>query len=244
MENLKEELDRVVTFLQPYLSLANSHTVDFIVNDSWRCITPDDIRIKVDSNNVQNVLKDFWYHELDRKCPIHQFLEEAKKYVLESTSFCVNLEKLSLCTRKENIVKVTEFMSDKKQHEVEIMSQFVADVASSSNTSLIVDIGSGKGYLTSVLALQHGLKILGMDCSRVNIKGAAKTTMKLEVNFSIFHFYTNVANYFSDFFRKNGKSTKELQTFPKTSTLQLQKPSKNRALVTKNIITNIVGDRQ
>lgn len=182
MEHLKEELDLIITFLKPYLPLANSHTVDFIVNDLWPRVISDDVRLEVDSNQVQNVLNNFWLHGGERSCQINRFLDEAKKYTLEDTNFCVNRGQLDFRSeRTENTVKITEFMSNKKLHEVECMSQFVADVAAMSKCSLIMDIGSGKGYLTSVLALQYGIKILGMDCNQININGAKKTTMKLEV---------------------------------------------------------------
>lgn len=190
MHNLKKELDRIIDYLTPYLSLVNSHTVDFIVNDSWQSVIPEDIRTEVNSNVVSNILNDFWKSESNdnSNSVLRAFIEEAKLFELPNSKFCFDREELNFTSRlsTKNAVKITEFMSNKKLHEVECMGEFVAEVASISSVSLTVDIGSGKGYLTSVLTLQHGLKTLGMDCSQVNINGAVKTTMKIEVFLSLF----------------------------------------------------------
>jgi 2-polyprenyl-3-methyl-5-hydroxy-6-metoxy-1,4-benzoquinol methylase len=76
---------------------------------------------------------------------------------------------------------IEQFMTQKKIHEVEVMSQMVAALACISHASHVVDVGGGKGYLSSILALHHGLKVLGVDSSQVNTHGAAKRTQKLEV---------------------------------------------------------------
>ena len=36
----------------------------------------------------------------------------------------------------------------------------------------VVDLGSGKGYLSSTLALQHGLDVIGIDSQQGNTHGA------------------------------------------------------------------------
>lgn len=182
MDILKEELDRVLNYIQPYLTLANTHTVDFIVNDTWQQVVPNYIKIPTESNGVRNILRAFYNNESSAES-IKHFIQEADKYELKHSRFYKHREKLNFASDEKSkpSVKITEFMSVKKLHEVESMSQFVANISSLSDTSLIVDIGSGKGYLTSVLALQHHFKILGIDCSQTNIIGATKTTMKLEV---------------------------------------------------------------
>ncbi|XP_021941745.1 methyltransferase-like protein 25 [Zootermopsis nevadensis] len=72
-------------------------------------------------------------------------------------------------------------MTLKKIHEVEAMSQLVAALARVSQAAHVVDVGGGKGYPTSILALHYGFRILGVDSSQVNTHGAVKRTMKLEI---------------------------------------------------------------
>ncbi|XP_065221546.1 probable methyltransferase-like protein 25 [Planococcus citri] len=187
MELLKEELNRVVDYVAPYLQLANSHTVDFIVNDTWQRVIPEEIRIHSDRIEVHDVLDAFYRNDSSITNLIQQFIEQATEHELKHSRYFKPIDELNFPKNgSKSSVKITEFMSAKKLHEVESMSQFVADVASLSNTSLIVDIGSGKGYLTSVLALQHRFKILGIDCSQTNITGATKTTMKLEKKWKVY----------------------------------------------------------
>jgi 2-polyprenyl-3-methyl-5-hydroxy-6-metoxy-1,4-benzoquinol methylase len=43
----------------------------------------------------------------------------------------------------------------------------------------MVDIGSGKGYLSSHLSLRHGLQVLGIDASKTNTDGATGRDLRL-----------------------------------------------------------------
>lgn len=45
----------------------------------------------------------------------------------------------------------------------------------------VMDLGSGKGYLSSSLVLQYGLNVLAMDSSPVNTTSALTRNTKLEV---------------------------------------------------------------
>ena len=43
----------------------------------------------------------------------------------------------------------------------------------------VLDIGSGKGYLSEHLALNYGLTVVGMDSQRTNTDGAHKRNQKV-----------------------------------------------------------------
>lgn len=45
----------------------------------------------------------------------------------------------------------------------------------------VLDAGDGKGYVSSRLALQYNMKVLGIDASEVNTEGSQKRMKKLEV---------------------------------------------------------------
>lgn len=122
----------------------------------------------------------------------------------------LKLSELNACTSFENMQKSRNilkdivpdllvdlefdtFMSSKKMHEVIKFSEIIAcscagvDVAknrdvnnSKEKIDNIVDVGSGKGYLSSFLALYYDLKVLAIDASEINTEGCAKRTAKLD----------------------------------------------------------------
>ncbi|KAI8326982.1 methyltransferase domain-containing protein, partial [Blakeslea trispora] len=58
-------------------------------------------------------------------------------------------------------------MSDKKVHEVELLSQLIKRVADQHNISSVIDLGSGQGYLSRALAFEYGFEVLAVDMSEV-----------------------------------------------------------------------------
>jgi hypothetical protein len=85
-------------------------------------------------------------------------------------------------------------MSAKKMHEVEIMSDLIAKLAlavgvreqDSEKMQYLVDVGSGKGYLSSFLTLLHQFRVLAIDSSSLNTSGCEKRSAKLEVTYLFF----------------------------------------------------------
>ena len=74
------------------------------------------------------------------------------------------------------------FMSEKKMHEVLKMSQCVTELCTSHNVKCLVDVGSGKAYLSQVLAaMQQDSCLLAIDSQSGNSKGAQKRSKNLEV---------------------------------------------------------------
>jgi hypothetical protein len=53
--------------------------------------------------------------------------------------------------------------SPKKREEMERMAAAVVGAASAVCTQNVVDVGSGKGYLSSLLAMEHGLRVLAVE---------------------------------------------------------------------------------
>lgn len=73
-----------------------------------------------------------------------------------------------------------EFMNSKKSHEVQSMSEVVARLAQHCGVKQVIDVGSGKGYLSSFLSLQYGLRVYGIDSSSTNTHGAQERIRKLK----------------------------------------------------------------
>ncbi|XP_026724280.1 methyltransferase-like protein 25 isoform X2 [Athene cunicularia] len=71
-------------------------------------------------------------------------------------------------------------MNNKKSHEVQMMSELVDNIANYCGVKQVIDIGSGKGYLSSFLSMQYDLKVYGIDSSNTNTNGAHERNRKLK----------------------------------------------------------------
>ncbi|KAI8075364.1 methyltransferase domain-containing protein [Gilbertella persicaria] len=69
-------------------------------------------------------------------------------------------------------------MSDKKIHEVELLSQLIKDVADQRDIHSIIDLGSGQGYLSRVLSFDYGFEVLAVDMSEIQTQGAIRFDQK------------------------------------------------------------------
>ena len=64
------------------------------------------------------------------------------------------------------------------------MSQVVLEMASTHNINTLLDLGSGKAYLSQVVTAQSkepDLRVLAVDSSQTNSNSASKRSHKLEV---------------------------------------------------------------
>ncbi|XP_015266938.1 PREDICTED: methyltransferase-like protein 25, partial [Gekko japonicus] len=77
-------------------------------------------------------------------------------------------------------MKTDDFMNNKKSHEVQLMSALVDGIAKYNGLNQVIDLGSGKGYLSSFLSMQCNLKVYGIDSSNTNTHGANERNRKLK----------------------------------------------------------------
>jgi hypothetical protein len=188
MEQLRSKLDEVIIYLKPYLPIANSHVVNFISNNFWETVIPSDIRKEVDLKGTEFVLANFWS---DYPIPdsLTCFVTSSKLNNLNSypSSCYLNLDDVYNVLQSwgynpiDKSFKLKEFMAAKKMHEVEVMAKLVADFSHYAGTDIIIDIGGGKGYLSSLLALAYNFNVLGIDSQSINSEGAKNRTIKFEV---------------------------------------------------------------
>ena len=66
-------------------------------------------------------------------------------------------------------------------HEVAILSDLIFRLSRILDVPMLVDLGSGKGYLSQILATFHNLEILAIDAKEGNTEGAMKRVQNLEV---------------------------------------------------------------
>ncbi|XP_050546284.1 probable methyltransferase-like protein 25 isoform X8 [Daktulosphaira vitifoliae] len=183
MDPLKYKIEEVIKFLNPFLPIANSHVVNFITKNVWETVIPEDIKYDMNIYGSNNLLLKFWTNNPSTNS-LSKFVALARCYILETYPTCYfkkrdNVLK-SLDIDLNEVYKLKEFMSAKKKHEVEILTSIINAFSELMDVNVIVDIGGGKGYLSSLLALAHNLNVLGIDSQSINSEGARNRTIKFE----------------------------------------------------------------
>ncbi|KAL4232962.1 Methyltransferase-like protein 25 [Mactra antiquata] len=80
----------------------------------------------------------------------------------------------------QNELFIGTFMSEKKSHEVEVMSKVCASIVNGTDCKLVIDFGSGKGYLGKHLSLQYKIPVLGIDSVDKNTQSADQRSAVLD----------------------------------------------------------------
>ncbi|XP_062238774.1 methyltransferase-like protein 25 [Platichthys flesus] len=135
--------------------------------------------------------------ETNRLVDIHELLQAARAHSLPGLGVCWSREELLQGLRGAGPeggaapaetgrsdegaeLETEEFMNSKKSHEVQAMSEVVACLAQRCGVKQVIDVGSGKGYLSSFLSLRYGLRVYGIDSSSTNTHGAQERNRKLK----------------------------------------------------------------
>ncbi|XP_037369819.1 probable methyltransferase-like protein 25 isoform X2 [Talpa occidentalis] len=124
---------------------------------------------------------------------IEGFALMAKYYSVQNLGICTPFEQLLVALqanqkqRTGKNMKPDEFMNMKKSHEVQAMSELVSNIANYCGIKQVIDVGSGKGYLSSFLSLKYGLKVYGIDSSNTNTHGAEERNRKLKKHCKVYH---------------------------------------------------------
>ncbi|XP_052087976.1 probable methyltransferase-like protein 25 [Mytilus californianus] len=103
---------------------------------------------------------------------IDHFLKDAAQNTLACSGLVSSLDDL-ICTDRTPLV-ISNFMTSKKCHEVNIMSDVCSYISKNAGVDVIVDMGSGKGYLSTQLVYQHNLCVVAVDAQTINTHGAQK----------------------------------------------------------------------
>ncbi|KAL1122980.1 hypothetical protein AAG570_003304 [Ranatra chinensis] len=204
MEDLYQRLEEIISYAVKVLPLANAHIVNFFTHDLWEVYLPSSIRTELAGCDMNVAFDLIWHHwkfglATNALPALSQFLDRAASMSVGSQDgIALTMEDLQekLCSwgfgNREGL-KFEQFMPRKKTHEVEVMSYLVSNMALLTSTSRIVDIGGGKGYLGSLLALEYNLKVLGLDSSKAKTSGVERRAKKLEQLTSFVNDTTDVA---------------------------------------------------
>ncbi|KAM9029147.1 putative methyltransferase-like protein 25 isoform 3-T3 [Ara ararauna] len=191
-------LRRVSRFLARALPLCRAHTVEFYTRGLWdRFVAPRPAAVlealRRPLTEASGAAAEGWDDDTfskvfcensEKLINVHSFALAAKYCSLSSLGVCTPLEDILEALRGDNQgttgIKTDEFMNNKKSHEVQVMSELVVNIANYCDIKQVIDIGSGKGYLSSFLSMQYKLKVYGIDSSNINTNGAHERNRKLK----------------------------------------------------------------
>ncbi|XP_055623914.1 probable methyltransferase-like protein 25 [Toxorhynchites rutilus septentrionalis] len=205
METTKQQLAKMIDYLKPQMEFLNCHMVDYLTKNHWQTYVPVEIRKELkDSQDLLEAKQMFWNQNMldlsgSLKFPsLAKHLTMTKQYRLDALpGIVMSIEELKSAfdsCLKETRLKVPDLMSVKKRHEVEIASEAVASLCTIVAGSIpsenldhvaVIDAGDGKGYLSSRVALEHGIKVLGIDSNMGNTINAEKRRDRLKKKIAV-----------------------------------------------------------
>uniref|UniRef100_A0A8I3WSL8 Methyltransferase like 25 n=1 Tax=Callithrix jacchus TaxID=9483 RepID=A0A8I3WSL8_CALJA len=161
LPTLRAKLQGLLRFLRDTLSISNAHTVDFYTESVWEEL------VDLPPETVLAALRKSASEAEVRPSEARPLMEAEGE------------------TGKT--LKAVEFMNMKKSHEVQAMSELISSIADYYGLKQVIDLGSGKGYLSSFLSLKYGLKVYGIDSSNTNTHGAEERNRKLKKHWKLCH---------------------------------------------------------
>lgn len=188
-EIIIQQLDSLMIFLEQHFALASCHTVDYFTKKLYEKCIPLIIQQEISNSGLPHIITGVFEDRLDSSLTpnLCNFINKSKSNSLyNSRNICIPYtefqQKLVELTNNEsyrNSIKLKVFITEKKSHEIELMSNICAALNELAKTSHVVDLGDGKGYLSSTLALHYKIKVLGIEGSEIKTEGAVKRAEKL-----------------------------------------------------------------
>ncbi|XP_069485416.1 probable methyltransferase-like protein 25 isoform X1 [Ambystoma mexicanum] len=204
---LLQRLLAVRDFLSVALPIANAHTGDFYTRGVWGELVggspeavlaafsrhhPPEPRQEPTVSWDESGLTKIFCETTHKLVDLEAFLVAAKDHSLAYIGVCTQLgQLLEHLTEKEvkspdKRIQTDEFMNNKKSHEVLVMSQVIDAIANYCGIKQVIDLGSGKGYLSSFLSMHYDLTVYGIDSSSTNTHGATERNRKLKKYWKVY----------------------------------------------------------
>uniref|UniRef100_T1GLK3 Methyltransferase domain-containing protein n=1 Tax=Megaselia scalaris TaxID=36166 RepID=T1GLK3_MEGSC len=178
MSSLHKQIDAITEFLRPFSAFINCHMVNYLTDNHWEHFISSEVREEID--NFEEAIECFKKLQNFIKSCRNLYLENSKNITSSIEDVILNISEGNLLKKSNDDLSIKEFMSAKKCHEVEVASKFIHEILSLAPVDCVIDAGDGKGYLSSRLALQYKLKVLGIDASTSNTENALDRKKKLE----------------------------------------------------------------
>ncbi|XP_036312413.1 probable methyltransferase-like protein 25 isoform X1 [Pipistrellus kuhlii] len=218
LPTLRAQLQGLLRFLRQALPISKAHTVDFYTESVWEQLVdlPPETVLEVLRETAEGRTAEarplaeaeggagisgfskIFCETSQKLVSVEAFALAAKYYSIQNLGICTPFEQLLVALRgiKEektaDSVKTDEFMNLKKSHEVQAMSELISSIADYCGIKQVIDLGSGKGYLSAYLSLKYGLKVYGIDSSNTNTHGAQERNRKLKKHWKVYHTQSNL----------------------------------------------------
>ncbi|KAK8395905.1 hypothetical protein O3P69_005792 [Scylla paramamosain] len=197
LQQVNEALGQVVTFLAPLVPLIGCHMVDFLTLRHWDNLLSPQIQhdlLSLPASVLHQLpsatLPHAWNHaEAGSSEPwnvsssdLPTFLSQVRRHCPAALGVTTPIEQIldQYGSAEISVLPMKGIMSHKKTHEVEVMAQVIARLAKGQGVNWLVDLGSGRGYLTSSLVLQYGRQVVAIDSSSSNTSSALVRNTKLK----------------------------------------------------------------
>ncbi|XP_012297508.2 probable methyltransferase-like protein 25 isoform X1 [Aotus nancymaae] len=216
LPTLRAKLQGLLRFLRDTLSISSAHTVDFYTESVWEELVdlppetvlaalrksaseaearPSESRplLEAEGETGTTDFPKIFCETSQKLVSVEAFALAAKYYSIQNLEICTPFEQLLVALqgnqnqRIGKTLKAVEFMNMKKSHEVQAMSELISSIADYYGLKQVIDLGSGKGYLSSFLSLKYGLKVYGIDSSNTNTHGAEERNRKLKKHWKLCH---------------------------------------------------------
>ncbi|XP_071941882.1 probable methyltransferase-like protein 25 [Antedon mediterranea] len=187
-------IDEILSFIQKYYELLRVNTVSFYSEDQWEVFRNFSLELSQEIMQLTD--------EEMAKFPIGdpELFTVTEYPALHDFSVCFLQKRLEcLGVIRDNVFGdesghgrgyfdmsqsgkhlLKNFMAPKKTHEVLNMACFVNGICKIVDIHQVVDIGSGKGYLSYFLSKYYNLDVIGVDSSCINTAGASKRNFILD----------------------------------------------------------------
>ncbi|XP_068132954.1 probable methyltransferase-like protein 25 [Hyperolius riggenbachi] len=201
-EKVRECVKSLLQFLQITAKISGAHTVEFYTQDVWKnhvAVSPESVlsvfseqqKLQSGCKGAPDISKIF-SKATEQLVDLEAFVEAAQYHSLINMGLCTQIEELldafatQTTEKPDKEIRTDQFMNDKKSHEVVIMAKLVEGIANYYQIKQVIDLGAGKGYLSSYLSMRYDLNVYGIDSSRTNTDGANERNRKLKKYWQVY----------------------------------------------------------
>ncbi|RKP20445.1 hypothetical protein ROZALSC1DRAFT_28071 [Rozella allomycis CSF55] len=185
LKNVTEVISKCVAFINSYREFLGCHIVEFYEKNLWNTVFPHEWRSYFEETCFnEEMANDLVLKFLEEK-DFKDFPETLRIYlktcfdlsIFHNPEYQKDLFETSIPYPQNYEKKLPELlkvgMNDKKIHEVSKLSSFLDVISKDLDLDFVIDVGCGKGYLTSALALlMRESRIMGFDFRSTQISGA------------------------------------------------------------------------
>ncbi|CAG2228755.1 unnamed protein product [Mytilus edulis] len=170
---MEQQLTQMVDFLYEFDWIYNFKLTDYFIDEVWENIPGEWAECLLSLSHEHLNQLPFGYMMDTWPVSFREYLQKAMS--LSSSRNCKTLE-----TSVEIDPNIKRGMNPKKQHEVSKMAALVHDLVKVTGSDVIVDVGSGLGYLGQTLNKTYGHTVVGIEGKQSHTTGADKRVCSVD----------------------------------------------------------------